>query len=62
MGSISPGGRGDSDQVVTEVDEGINVLPLVEIVVIEITGGEQGLNVHNHIETERTGLTTVQES
>ncbi len=37
MGNISPSWRGERNEVMAEVDEGIDVLPLVEIVVIQIT-------------------------
>ena len=35
MGGIGPGRRGKGDEMVTEVDECSNVLPVVEIVVIQ---------------------------
>ncbi len=45
---ISPCGRRESDEVVTEVDECVDVLPLVEIVVIQITAYRVDTLSHNH--------------
>ncbi len=35
MGGIGPRGRGDGDEMVTEVDKGSNVLPVIEVVVLD---------------------------
>ncbi len=35
MGNIGPGGRWDGDKVMTEVDEGFDVLPVVQVEVLQ---------------------------
>ena len=37
---VGPSGRGEGDEVVAEVDEGTNVLPVVEEVILCVPTGE----------------------
>ena len=41
MCHISPAGRGDGEEMVAEVYEGLYILPVVEIVVFKITEVEK---------------------
>ncbi len=38
MGNIGPRGRGNGDEMMAEVDEGFYMLPMIEIIVFQLSG------------------------
>ena len=42
MCCVGPSGRREGDKVMTEVDEGTNVLPVVEVVVLSVPNTGRG--------------------
>ena len=56
VGGIGPAGRWQGEELVAEVDEGLNILPVVEEVVFQFTGrviGEQGYRSFLRINHEK---------
>lgn len=41
MSHIGPSWRRQSDEVMTEVDEGFYILPVIEVVVLDAAGGSK---------------------